>query len=197
MKVSIQSTSDIDGGLFGVMSGTVSNLIVEGAVTVEGAGNCYAGGICSRLVGTIEFCRFNGTISSTTSNSEKWNYAGGIMGAYIGALRKITGCIANAKATISGGKDDESAAGGLAGKIYGNSCNYSAWNSDSNSGGTSDMIGKNETTSGAPAKGNNSFTSISTLNGLLSGINNGVTTSTYIWQAGNGGTDYPILVPRN
>ena len=59
------------------------------------------------------------------------------------------------------------------------------------------MIGKNETTSGAPAKGNNSFTSISTLNGLLSGINNGVTTSTYIWQAGNGGTDYPILVPRN
>ena len=196
MKVSIQSTSDIDGGLFGVMSGTVSNLIVEGAVTVEGAGNCYAGGICSRLVGTIEFCRFNGTISSTTSNSEKWNYAGGITGAYVGALRKITGCIANAKATISGGKDDESAAGGLAGKIYGNSCNYSAWNSDSNSGGTSDMIGKNETTSGAPAKGNNSFTSISTLNGLLDGINNGVTTSTYKWQAGTG-TDYPILVPRN
>lgn len=197
MKVSIQSTSDIDGGLFGVMSGTVSNLIVEGAVTVEGAGNCYAGGICSRLVGTIEFCRFNGTISSTTSNSEKWNYAGGIMGAYIGALRKITGCIANAKATISGGKDDESAAGGLAGKIYGNSCNYSAWNSDSNSGGTSVMIGKNETTSGAPAKGNNSFTSIITLNGLLDGINNGVTTSTYKWQAGSTGTDYPILVPRN
>lgn len=196
MKVSIQSTSDIDGGLFGVMFGTVSNLIVEGAVTVEGAGNCYAGGICSRLVGTIEFCRFNGTISSTTSNSEKWNYAGGITGAYVGALRKITGCIANAKATISGGKDDESAAGGLAGKIYGNSCNYSAWNSDSNSGGTSDMIGKNETTSGAPAKGNNSFTSISTLNGLLNGINNGVTTSTYKWQAGTG-TDYPILVPRN
>lgn len=199
MNVSItpQSTSDIYGGLFGLMAGTVSNLIVEGAVTVEGAGYCYAGGICGRLAGTIEFCRFNGTVSSTNTDSSSGNYAGGIMGDYVGPTRKITGCIANAKATISGGKAGESGAGGLAGCISDTDCKYSAWNSDSNSEGTSDMVGKNANTSGAPAKGNNPFTSITELNGLLDGINNGVTTSTYKWQAGSTGTDYPILVPRN
>lgn len=199
MNVSItsQSTSDIKGGLFGYMAGTVSNLIVEGAVTVEGAGYCYAGGICGRLAGTIEFCRFNGTVSSTNTNNEKSNYAGGIIGYYVGAISKITGCIANAKATMNGGKDGNSAAGGLAGCVYDTDCNYSAWNSDSNSGGTSAMIGKNSDTSGRTGKGNNPFTSITELNGLLDDINRDVSNSTYIWQAGSGGTDYPILVLRN
>lgn len=198
MNVSItsQSTSEIRAGLFGVMSGTVSNLIVEGAVTVNGAGSYYAGGICGQLAGTIEFCRFNGTVSSTTTGSDKRNYAGGITGNFSG-IPKITGCIANAKATITGGDASNSGAGGLAGKQYGPNCEYSAWNSDSNSGGTSDMIGKNENTSGETGTGNNPFTSITELNNLLDGINSGVTASTYIWQAGNGGTDYPILVPRN
>ena len=190
MNVSITSQSNIMGGLFGTLFGTVSNLIVEGAVTVESADYCRAGGICGQLAGTIEFCRFNGTVSSTTSNSEESNYAGGIMGGYVGAISKITGCIANAKATISGGDASNSGAGGLAGKLYGDNCTYSAWNSDSNSGGTSDMIGKNSDT------GNNGFTNISELNALLSDINAGVSSSDYIWQAGSGGTDYPILVPR-
>ena len=196
MNVSITSQSNIMGGLFGTLFGTVSNLIVEGAVTVEGADYCRAGGICGQLAGTIEFCRFNGTVSSTTSNSEESNYAGGIMGGYVGALREITGCIANAKATISGGDASNSGAGGLAGKLYGNTCNYSAWNSDSNSGGTSDMIGKNSDTGGSTGTGNNPFTSIAELNNLLDDINRDVSNSTYIWQAGSTGTDYPILVPR-
>lgn len=59
------------------------------------------------------------------------------------------------------------------------------------------MIGKNENTSGETGTGNNPFTSITELNNLLDGINSGVTASTYIWQAGSTGTDYPILVPRN
>lgn len=197
MNVSITSQSNIMGGLFGTLFGTVSNLIVEGAVTVEGADYCRAGGICGQLAGTIEFCRFNGTVSSTTSNSEESNYAGGIMGGYVGAISKITGCIANAKATISGGDASNSGAGGLAGKLYGNTCSYSAWNSDSNSGGTSDMIGKNSDTGGSTGTGNNPFTSITELNNLLDGINRDVSNSTYIWQAGSTGTDYPILVPRN
>lgn len=197
MNVSITSQSNIMGGLFGTLFGTVSNLIVEGAVTVEGADYCRAGGICGQLAGTIEFCRFNGTVSSTTSNSEESNYAGGIMGGYVGAISKITGCIANAKATISGGDASNSGAGGLAGKLYGNTCNYSAWNSDSNSGGTSDMIGKNSDTGGSTGTGNNPFTSIAELNNLLDDINRDVSNSTYIWQAGSTGTDYPILVPRN
>ena len=58
------------------------------------------------------------------------------------------------------------------------------------------MIGKNSDTGGSTGKGNKPFTSITELNGLLSGINNGVSTSTYIWQAGSTGTDYPILVKR-
>lgn len=197
MNVSItsQSTSDINGGLFGLMFGTVSNLIVEGAVTVKGAGDCYAGGICGRLNGKIEFCRFNGTVSATNTNSSTRNYAGGIMGAFVGATREITGCIANAKTTISGGDASNSAAGGLAGRLDGPNCKYSAWNSDS-SEGTSNMIGKNTDTGGSTGTGNNPFTSITELNGLLDDINRDVSNSTYIWQAGSGGTDYPKLVPR-
>ncbi|WP_099464263.1 hypothetical protein [Parabacteroides provencensis] len=199
MNVSIisQSTSDINAGLFGYISsyGTVSNLIVVGTVTVNGGGKCRAGGICAWLGGTIEFCRFNGTVSSTTTGSDKLNYAGGITGTHVGALRKITGCIANAKVTVNGGKADESAAGGLAGSFYGSDCKYSAWNNASNEG-TSNMIGKNADTNSSTGTGNNSFTNISELNALLSGINTGVPNSTYIWQAGDGGTDYPKLVQR-
>ncbi|WP_455610172.1 DUF6562 domain-containing protein, partial [Bacteroides sp.] len=195
MNVSItsQSTSAINGGLFGYIStdGTVSNLIVEGAVTVKNAGSCRAGGICGWLSGTIEFCRFNGTVSSTATGSESKNYAGGIMGSSNG-VPAITGCIANAKATVSGGKADYYGAGGLAGYMLGTNCEYSAWNN--NSEGTSDMIGKNDNNSSSTAC--SPFTTISGLNALLSDINAGVSSSTYIWQAGSGSTDYPILVKR-
>ena len=202
MNVSItsQSQSEIYVGLFeyirkGQTVGTVSNLIVEGKVTVNGGGSCSAGGICGWLGGTIEFCRFNGTVSSTTTDSESRSCAGGIIGSTIGASSIIIGCIANAKATISGGKAESSGAGGLAGHIYGPYCKYSAWNSDS-SGGTTDMIGKNSNSSSSVGKGNNNFTDISGLNKLLSGINDGVPNSTYIWQAGNSDTAYPTLVKR-
>ena len=197
MKVSItsQTTSNISGGLFGTLFGTVSNLIVEGAVSVNGGADCYAGGICGRQASkTIKFCRFNGTVSSTTTGSESRNYAGGITGGYSG-VPAITGCIANAKVTISGGKADESGTGGLAGDTNGKKCSYSAWNNDS-SGGTSDMIGENSSSDGTVGDGNNSFTNISELNALLNGINNGVSESTYIWQAGGSDTAYPTLVQR-
>jgi hypothetical protein len=198
MKVSIQSTSAINGGLFGYIGsdGTVSNLIVEGAVTVENAGSCRAGGICAWLAGTIEFCRFNGTVSSTTTDNNSRNYAGGITGTYIGTISTITGCIANAKVTISGGNANESGAGGLAGGFYGSDCTYSAWNSGS-SEGTSAMIGKNLDNGNSQGTGNKSFTTISELNALLSGINNGVPSSTYIWEAGGDGNTYPKLVKRS
>lgn len=197
MKVSIQSTSAINGGLFGYIGadGTVSNLIVEGAVTVENAGSCRAGGICGLLAGTIEFCRFNGTVSSTNTDNNSRNYAGGITGDYIGTITTITGCIANAKVTISGGKANESGAGGLAGGFYGSDCTYSAWNSGS-SEGTSAMIGKNLDNGNSQGTDNNSFTTIDGLNTQLPGINTGVPTSTYIWQAGGDSNTYPKLVPR-
>lgn len=202
MNVSItsQSQSEIYVGLFeyirrGKTVGTVSNLIVEGKVTVNGADRCSAGSICGRLGGTIEFCRFNGTVSSTTTSSESGSCAGGIIGNTIGASAAIIGCIANAKATISGGKAESSGAGGLVGYTYGPYCEYSAWNSDS-SGGTTDMIGKNSNSISSGGTGNNNFTDISGLNKLLSGINDGVPNSTYIWQAGNSDTAYPTLVKR-
>ena len=193
MKVSITSTDGISAGLFGISDGTIRNLIVEGEVTVNSGRSCQVGGICGRSPsGKIEFCRFNGTVSSTTSNQQSYNSAGGIMGDDVTG-DTITGCIANAKVTISGGDTSNSAAGGLAGKMKGEDCTYSAWNNDS-SDGTSDMIGKNRNNSSSTAC--NSFTNISELNALLSGINTGVSSSDYIWQAGSGGTDYPILVPR-
>lgn len=197
MNVSIQSTEsyEVHVGLFGFFGGKVSNLIVEGTVAVSGAGTCYAGGICGWLGGTIEFCRFNGTVSSTTSNSNSYNSAGGITGTYVG-VPIITGCIANAKVTISDGDSNNSGAGGLAGRIYGTNCTYSAWNSDSNNGGTADMIGKNTKDDGSTGTGNNGFTSISELNNLLNGINGGASGSTYIWEAGAQDTDYPVLKPR-
>lgn len=194
MNVSItsQSQSGISGGLFEYIGGTVSNLIVEGTVTVNGEGDCIAGGICGQVSGTIEFCRFNGSVSSTTSNNEKLNYAGGITGDR-NAMPTITGCIANAKVTISGGKNDKSAAGGLAGYIDGSDCKYSAWNNAS-SEGTSVMIGKNRDDSSPTAC--NSFTTISGLNDLLPDINSNVPGSTYIWQAGSDSNAYPKLVLR-
>ena len=192
MKVSIQSQSDINGGFFGIIGGTVSNLIVEGEVTVNGERACSAGGICGILIGKIEFCRFNGTVSSTTTNNIMQNYAGGIMGDF-GGTPTITGCIANATVTISGGNIDYSGAGGLAGSINGKDCSYSAWNNAS-SGGTSDMIGKNYNNSASTEC--KSFTTISELNNQLSDINSSVSESTYVWQAGGGGNTYPKLVKR-
>lgn len=58
------------------------------------------------------------------------------------------------------------------------------------------MIDKNDEKDGKTGTGNNSFTDISGLNSLLSGINDGVSESTYIWQAGDSGSDYPKLVPH-
>lgn len=198
MNVSIQSTTsyEVNAGLFETIGSKVSNLIVEGKVELSGTGHCSAGGICGLVSGTIEFCRFNGTVSSTTSNNNTYNSAGGITGTTAGTNPAITGCIANAKATISGGDSNESRAGGLAGRINGTKCTYSAWNSDSNNGGTADMIGKNTHDSGNTGTGNNSFTSISALNGLLSAINSGASGSTYTWKAGTQNTDYPVLEPR-
>lgn len=193
MNVSIQSTDGISAGLFGYSTGTIRNLIVEGEVTVNSGRSCQVGGICGRgSKGKIEFCRFNGTVSSTTSNQLSYNSAGGILGDEILGTT-ITGCIANAKVTISGGDTNNSEVGGLVGNIDGDDCTYSAWNNDS-SGGTSAMIGKNDNNSSSTAC--YSFTTISELNNLLSGINAGVSSSDYIWQAGSGGTDYPKLVLR-
>ena len=79
--------------------------------------------------------------------------------------------------------------------IDGRSCKYSAWNNDANEG-TSAMIGKNSDSGNSQGTGNNSFTTISGLNALLNGINTGVPTSTYIWQAGGDSNTYPKLVPR-
>lgn len=195
MNVSINFTNgDLEArvGLFEAIAGKVSNLIVEGKVTVNSVGSCRAGGICGLLGGTIEFCRFNGSVSSTTTNGESGSHAGGITGSDASSPA-ITGCIANAKVTISGGNAQKNAVGGLAGQIDGADCKYSAWNNDPN-GGISEMIGKNPDNSTPTAC--NSFTTINGLNSLLNGINDGVPGSTYIWQAGSGGTDYPILVKR-
>lgn len=196
MNVSITTKSTdingIDGGLFGHIGGTVRNLIVEGEVTVKGEGIFYAGGICGSLSGAITFCRFNGTVSSTTGSGDL-NYAGGITGYCLGSGPTITGCIANAKVTATGGT--KSGAGGLAGNAEGTDCSYSAWNSDASTG-TSDMIGKLYNNVSAPSN-NKSFTSISDLNKLLNDINDGVSGSDYIWEAGDSNTDYPKLGKRS
>lgn len=195
MKVLIKSAYSL-GGLFEFIGdgGKVSNLIVEGEVVVESTEDSEAGGICAWTGGTIEFCRFNGTVSSTTTNNKSNNYAGGIVGNTTGTPT-ITGCIANAKVTINGGNANESGAGGLAGRIRASYCKYSAWNNASNEG-TSEIIGKRLIFDDSSPTACNSFTTISGLNALLNGINSGVPSSTYIWQSGDGGNAYPILVPR-
>lgn len=195
MNVEIHSTDAnkvVRGGLFDIINKKVSNLIVEGKVDVNGKGTCYAGGLCGILAGTIEFCRFNGTVSSATSSSSSTNHAGGIMGHSIGAIPVITGCIANAKVTVSGGQADDSMTGGLAGKIGADNISYSAWNSDPNNGGTSAMVGKNIS---GEATATNSFTDITGLNALLSDINDGVPASAYVWVAAEG-SNYPKLELR-
>lgn len=186
LNVNIRSTeNETNGGLFGMNQGTIRNLIVEGQVTVNGTSRCNAGGICATMPGAltlVEFCRFNGTVSSTTTSASAMNRAGGIAGG----VTDIKGCIADATVTISGGVSDNSGAGGLAGRA--STAIYSAWNSNKTS--TSIEIISSSTT------GCNGFTDIAGLNNLLSGINNGVPASTYIWKAGATASDYPTLQKR-
>ena len=199
MNVEINSTaqSETRAGLFESIGGKISNLIVEGTVKANSTvARCYAGGICSVSGGTIEFCRFNGTVTSTVNNDRMSNCAGGIAGTSSGDGAAITGCIANAKVTISGTyKADDSGAGGLAGYIAAQNISYSAWNSVPDNGGTVAMVGTNAA-GGGNATATNSFTTIAGLNALLSDINNGVSDSDYKWVAGNASTDYPTLTPR-
>lgn len=186
LNVNVRSThGSLYAGLFGIISGNISNLIVEGTVTASGTSYCFAGGICAAMAGieTIEFCRFNGSVSSTTTSGNVPNCAGGITGN--GTTLK--GCISDATVTISGGDIASSGAGGLAGGVM--RASYSAWNSNKTSTGI-------ELISAANFTDCNGFTDIAGLNNLLSGINNGVPASTYLWKAGATAADYPTLQKR-
>ena len=100
------------------------------------------------------------------------------------------------KTTRSGHNASNAEAVGLADDNTLTNCKYSAVNSDSYRGGTYDMIGNNSDTGGRTRTGNNPITSVAEQNNQLQDINRDVSNSTYIWQAGSTGTDYPILVPR-
>lgn len=107
-------TQSVSGryGLFGTMSGTVSNLTVEGDITAAGpdwiaagllAGectgtvvNCSASGTVTVTAGNNSYvgiltgsggsyvdCHAEGTVSLTTTASSQWAFAGGLSGTYV------------------------------------------------------------------------------------------------------------------
>lgn len=197
MNVNITDHSTfVCAGFFGSAkeNGTIiQNLIVEGNVSANVSNNCYAGGICGVLYKAIvRFCRFNGTVG-TTSGATSTNNAGGIAGD-VSTNSAVSACISNATVTRSGGDELQSGAGGLLGYLYNSSststCLNSAWNSD----GTTNGIGKISESGSTIDNTNSSFTTVSGLNGKLNTINSSVSDRTYEWQAN--GTSYPKLVKK-
>lgn len=178
-------------GFFGGVNGNIKNLIVDGTVTITASGGAiYAGGICGYIPsGKIEFCRFSGTVSSTSqyTGSSPNNYAGGIAGQY----PNILCCISDATVTqtTTGNSTTYTGAGGLLGGFYSASVFYSAWNSSK----TAAMIGN--TTQSMTTTGTESFTDINGLNGLLQVMNANSSNSEFIWQADPDGGS-PVLVKR-
>ena len=200
MNVDITATSGTAyAGFFGeaVNNGTIiQNLIVEGNVSVSTTESCYAGGICGdAYYAIVRFCRFNGTVSGTTTGSSATIYVGGIAGEAV-VNSAVSACISNAIVTRSGGSESHSGAGGLLGYLYNDTddtstCLNSAWNSDGTTGTTAG-IGKIR--SGSISDTNSSFTTVSGLNGKLNTINSSVSDRAYEWQAN--GTSYPKLVEK-
>lgn len=185
------------GGFFGYTftSATIKNLIVEGSIDITANTSISAGGICgygTQTGGTIEFCRFSGSISITSQmNSYPNNYAGGI--AARGTL--IDCCISDAAVsqTINPGESSTyTGAGGLLG-CSANGASTSVTNSAWNSSKTVDVVGKIFTS--PITTDTQSFTSVAELNALLQAINSSKPASEFMWQAGaNGGS--PVLVKR-
>lgn len=188
-KVTGERTNALAGFIGNALDSVISYLIVEGAVSLDvqsGELHYYSGGICSVAGDTdIRFCRFNGTVTSTSDNRAE-NYGGGIVSSL--AKGELTGCIGNGSVTVSGGLG--TGAGGLMGTARYTTITFSAWNA----GLTTHLMGDDGLD--PTLSDNNSYTDIAGLNALLDGINAGVPDSEFIWQAGAAATDYPVLVPR-
>ena len=113
----IDDTSEDAQGLFGVNSGTIENLAVEGAVTAA----TYTGGIVGINYGAVTGCNYTGTLDSSSGsamlggiagynfgtvadccNAAAINgryYVGGVAGSNDGA---ITGCSNTGDLTVNG-----------------------------------------------------------------------------------------------
>ena len=88
----INTNSSTYRGLFGYVTGTVSNLTLDGSVT----GRDYTGGICGKLDGgKIENCVNNASVNGT-------KYVGGIVGQGAGTA-EISDCSNTAAVTATGG----------------------------------------------------------------------------------------------
>lgn len=132
-------------GLFGYVSGKVSNLTVTGEITYTGYSTPYAGGIAGYNTGIIENCVSDTSISGKPTG-------GGIAGANEGI---VTGCIN--RGTITGSSND---VGGIAGVSKGGeialSINYGTVSSTSYSyaGGITGQIQGNSVIKNAYNTGN-------------------------------------------
>ena len=130
-------------GLFGrVESGTIKNLYVSGDITASAThkywydsrgnasyygGEVYAGGIAGKLFGgTIENCKFDGTITVTNNSVESDTLASTIAGGIVGyafdscGAVKIIGCqVGSVSPTTISASDGiyDSYAGGLVGRF--------------------------------------------------------------------------------
>ena len=110
--------------LFGyVGSGTIRNLAVEGSITQssnEYHGNETGGIVAILKRGTIDNCRFNGTISATKTYERGDERVGGIVGAIDGSgIVEITNCkvgsVSETRLTGTGSSSNAPAVGGIVG----------------------------------------------------------------------------------
>ena len=99
-------------GLFGYLTGTVKNLILENVSII---GSCqYMGAVAGRCSGTISGIRVSGMIQSTRTDSMYEPHVGAIAGYLLNGT--IDGC-ANT-ATLSASENQTAFIGGICGRVY-------------------------------------------------------------------------------
>ena len=115
MSINYQSSGYV--GLFSIVSGTVSNLIMDVDITATTTNN-YAlfygtGSIAGALQsGTIENCKNYGKIDASGTTAQYENWTGGIVGgAYYGTIKNCT----NTGEVSGGSSGEESGVGGIVG----------------------------------------------------------------------------------
>ncbi|RCW20642.1 filamentous hemagglutinin family protein [Ciceribacter lividus] len=175
--LTINASSTDDVGLFGVSSGTITNI---GLVNVDVAGRSYVGGLTGGNAGTIS----NAYVTGSVSGSGTGEFVGGLVGYGSGPSTVST---SYSTANVSGG----AAVGGLMGLNRGGISNSYSTGSVTGSGfGVGGLLGYSD---GGTINNSYATGSVNSSNfyvGGLVGYSIGTVSNSYATGSVNGGSNY-------